>query len=533
MNNTLKLLLPLIIGAALIIGIFMGRSLSIPGGNWSASGSDAYTKKLHDILEVLEREYVDSIDKETLFEQTISEMLHRLDPHSNYIPARDLLSMTESIQGQFGGVGVRFTIIRDTLNITHVIEGSPSYFAGIQAFDKFIAVDDESIAGVKLSNTRVQELLKGEAGTNVNVTVLRNGKTYEKRITRGMVPIQSIVAAHMVDNEVGYIRLNQFSVTSDKEFYDAAMDLKSKGMKKLIFDLRYNGGGVMGAAINIADAFLERGLRIVSTKGKNQPEEVYYSEKSPFLGDVELVILTNESSASASEIVAGAIQDNDRGLIMGRRTFGKGLVQQDINLKDGSNLRLTISRYYTPSGRCIQRPYSGDYDDYVMDEFHRYNSGELYQVDSTLFVDSLKYLTRAGRPVFGGGGVMPDVFIPLDTTGSSVFHRRLQYSNAFADFAYDYIASGRVSGYKTVESFDKGFTVTNAIFDEFIAYAKKYYELEPRPGDIAQSRKRIETDIKSEIARLIWLENGLFLIRNKLDKEFLEAYARIKKGVKL
>lgn len=532
MNNTLKLILPLAVGAALIVGIFMGRSLNGPGGNWGGPASDSYTKKLHDILEVLDREYVDTIDKESLFEQTIAEMLHRLDPHSNYIPAKDLLAMTESIQGQFGGVGVRFTILRDTLNITHVIEGSPSYFAGVQAFDKFIAVNGEGIAGVKLSNSRVQELLKGEAGTNVSVTLLRNGKTYEKRITRGMVPIRSVVANYMIDHEVGYIRLNQFSITSDKEFYEAAVDLKSQGMKKLIFDLRYNGGGVMGAAVGIADVLLDRGLRIVSTKGKNQPEDIIYSERSPLLGDVEVVILINEGSASASEIVAGAIQDNDRGLIVGRRTFGKGLVQQDINLKDGSNLRLTISRYYTPSGRCIQRPYTGDYEDYVMEEYNRYESGEYYQMDSSLFVDSLKHLTLNGRPVYGGGGIMPDVFTPLDTTGSSSFHRRLQYSNVYSDFAYDFIASKRLT-IKDLKAFDKQFLVTSTLFNEFLVYAKDNYTIIPKTSELVKSQKRIETDIKSEIARLIWLENGMFLVRNKLDSEFMEAYSIIKKGVRL
>jgi carboxyl-terminal processing protease len=523
MNNSLKILAPLALGAALILGIFMGRSLSGPGPMHASSSGSMYTKKLHDILEILDREYVDSINQEDLFERTITEMLHKLDPHSNYIPARDLQAMTESIQGQFGGVGVRFTILRDTLNITHVIEGSPSFFAGVQQFDKIIAVDEESIAGVQLSNTRVQELLKGEAGTSVSVTILRGGKTYEKTIRRGMVPIRSILASHMVTPEIGYIRLSQFSMNSDKEFYEAALDLKSKGMKKLIFDLRYNGGGVMGGAVNIADAFLENGLKIVSTKGKNQPEDILYSQKKPFLGDVELVVLINGSSASASEIVAGAIQDNDRGTIVGRRSFGKGLVQQDINLKDGSNLRLTISRYYTPSGRCIQRSYAGDYEDYVMEEYNRYESGEYYQIDSTLFVDSLKYLTRGGRTVYGGGGIMPDIFVPLDTTGSTMFLRKLQYSSVFGDFAYDFIASGRLKTYSSVSEFDRNFSVTDAFINEFLAYAKQHAEIEGTTADIKKSQQRIANDLKAEIARLIWLEDGMLFIRNKLDNEFKEA----------
>ena len=505
----------------------MGRSLSAPYTASANNDSPENTQKLQDILNILDQQYVDSIDREQLFEQTISEMLHRLDPHSNYIAAKDLQSMTESIHGQFGGVGVRFTIIRDTLNVTNVIEGSPSYFSGVQQFDQIIEVDGESIANVELTNTRVQELLKGLEGTTVDVTLLRKGKKIKKTITRGTVPIKSVIAAFMITDEIGYIRLSQFSVKSDQEFFEAALHLKSKGMKKLIFDLRYNGGGVMSSAVNITDAFLEPGLKIVSTKGKSQPEETIYSLKQPVLGDIDLAVLINGSSASASEIVAGAIQDNDRGTVVGRRSFGKGLVQQDINLKDGSNLRLTISRYYTPTGRSIQRPYSGDYEEYVMEEYNRYESGELYEMDTTLFADSLKYTTPGGKTVYGGGGIMPDVFVPIDTAGATMALRKFQYSTVISDFAYDFVRTKGV-GYPTFQEFTAKFNVTKALLDEFLAYAKEGYDIVIDNRDLEKSKTLLITDIKAEIARQIWLEDGSLYIRNQRDNEVLKAIEVLK-----
>lgn len=526
-NNSLKLIAPFAFGVVLIVGILMGRSLSAPYTPSGIQGAQENMQKFQDILNILDEQYVDSIDREQLFEQTISEMLHRLDPHSNYIAAKDLQAMTESINGQFGGVGVRFTIIRDTLNITNVIEGSPSYFSGIQMFDQIIEVDGESIANVQLTNTRVQELLKGLEGTTVDVTLLRNGKQLKKTITRGTVPIKSVIAAFMITDDIGYIRLSQFSVVSDQEFFEAALFLKSKGMEKLIFDLRYNGGGVMSSAVNIADAFLKPGLRIVSTKGKNQPEETLYSLKQPFLGDVELAVLINGSSASASEIVAGAIQDNDRGIVVGRRSFGKGLVQQDINLKDGSNLRLTISRYYTPTGRSIQRPYSGDYEEYVMEEYNRYESGELYEMDTTLFADSLKYTTPGGRTVYGGGGIMPDVFVPIDTVGTTMALRKFQYSTVISDFAYDYVRSNGLA-FPTFQEFSVKFIVSDELLDQFLDYALDGYEITIDERDLAKSKSALRTDIKAEIARQIWLEDGSLFIRNKSDKEVLKAIEVLK-----
>ncbi|MDX1651999.1 MAG: S41 family peptidase [Brumimicrobium sp.] len=528
MNSSNRYALPFIGTVLIVIGIFIGLVLSGPGKGLSGS-TGQYEKKLSDVLNILENEYVDSIDKEKLFEETISEMLHRLDPHSNYIPARDLKAMSESIEGKFGGVGVRFAIIRDTLSVTNVIRNAPADRAGIKKYDQIITVEGENVANVQLTNQKVQDLLKGEAGTDVKIEVLRGKQRLIRTITRGMVPIESVSAAFMIDENTGYIKLNQFSIQSDAEFYRAALDLKRKGMKKLIFDLRYNGGGVMGSAVNIIDAFLEKGLPIVSTKGKNSPKETLYSQTTPALGDVELVILINESSASASEIVAGAIQDNDRGTIIGRRSFGKGLVQQDMQLKDGSNLRLTVSRYYTPTGRCIQKEYKGDYEEYMMDEYNRYESGELYKVDSSLFVDSLKYYTPAGKVVYGGGGIMPDVFVPLDTTGSSVYLRRLRYANVFADFAYDFARKqNRSLQWNDFKEFNKNFQVDEKLLKAFTEYAKTEAKISLNQAEFSQSKERIKENIKAEIARQFWLEDGAYYVLFKNDPEIIKALQTLK-----
>lgn len=531
MNNWKNILTPVVAGVALIIGVIMGLNLSTKNPV-SGRFNNAQSEKLLDVFTILENKYVDSVDKEDLLETTISEMLHRLDPHSNYIPARDLKRMSESIQGQFGGVGVRFAIIRDTLNITNVIEGSPADQSGVKKFDQIVKVDTVPIAGVGLTNVRVQELLKGNAGTPVNVSILRNQEKVDLTIVRGMVPINSLVAAFMLNKTTGYMRLSSFSMTSDKEFLNAALDLKAKGMDKLIFDLRYNGGGVMGAAINICDALLPKGDKIVSTKGKNTGETIEFSTRSPLFENLDLVVLINQSSASASEIVAGAIQDNDRGTIIGRRSFGKGLVQQDIELKDGSNLRLTTSRYYTPTGRSIQKPYSGDYEDYLMDEINRYEHGELYEVDSSIFIDSLRFTTPGGKTVYGGGGIMPDVFVPLDTVGFTGYFRRLQYANAFADFAFDFAKNNNlIKDYKTPKNFYEQFNISDKMLTSLMSYASENYTINPNEKALFNSKQLIVNNLKAELARQIWLENGSLYVASQTDPMIDQALSILKDKV--
>ncbi len=517
-NSNNRAFYPFIGILLLIAGLFLGYYLT-KETNTSSPIVDRYGQKLSNIIEVIDQEYVDTVNSKKLFEKSISQLLHDLDPHSTYISAENLKEMNEGIKGQYGGVGIRFTIFDDTLSVVNIIEGSPSSRVGIKKFDQIIKVDTIDIANVGLTNDRVRDLLKGEAGTPVNITLLRHGETLQKQIVRGTVPIKTVLASYMITNDIGYIRLSQFSMQSAKEFYIAALDLKKKGMKQLIFDLRYNGGGVLSSAVDIIDAFLEKGKVIVSTKGKNSPERVIQSENSPLLGKIGVAVLINSSSASASEIVAGAIQDNDRGTIIGRRSFGKGLVQQDFPLKDGSDLRLTIARYYTPTGRCIQKSYSDGYQDYIMDEVHRYKDGELYHRDSSLMVDSLKYTTPKGKVVYGGGGIMPDIFVPLDTTGSSLYLRNLKYANVFNEFSYQYVRFHSLDNYQSVQEFSSTFKITQKLIKSFISFASEKHDISYNKQAFQHSLERIKVNIKAEIARQKWLEEGAYFIMNQTDKE--------------
>ncbi|HLW39755.1 MAG TPA: S41 family peptidase [Brumimicrobium sp.] len=533
MNNQNKAIYPIIGSILVAVGILIGTSLTrTEGFNDPIKIGGSYGQKLTDIIYVLDQEYVDEIDKKEIFEKAITNLLHDLDPHSNYIAAEDLAELNESIQGKFGGVGIRFTIYDDTLNVVNVIEGSPAYKAGIEKFDQIIVVDGEEIANVGLTNERVRSMLKGEEGSPVEVTILRGEESFEKKIVRGSVPLETVNAYYMLTDDVGYLKLSQFSLQSAGEFYAALTQLRNQGMKNLVFDLRYNGGGVLGTAVSILEAFLDRGTPIVSTRGKNSPERTIYAETQTFMPDLGVAILINGSSASASEIVAGAIQDNDRGVIIGRRSFGKGLVQQDISLKDGSNLRLTVSRYYTPTGRGIQKPYSGDYHEYIMDEINRYESGELYQLDSTLMVDSLKFTTPKGKVVYGGGGIMPDIFVPLDTIGNSMYFRRLQYSGAFNEYAYHFARFNDFSQYNTVQEFDQAFAVSDQLLDDFTNYAKEKYDITFQEKQFHHSKNLIINNLKAEIARQHWLELGAFYIFNKNDKEIKIAIEELQKNRK-
>lgn len=525
MSKSTKIILPIVAAILLAGGIAMGYSLNKPK-EVSVQNKAINSDKFADILTVLDKMYVDSIQKEEIFEAAISDMLHKLDPHSNYIAAKDLQLVNESIQGKFGGVGVRFAIIRDTLCITNVVENSPSEFAGIKAGDKFVNIDGEDISGETMTNTRVMELLKGEEGTKVKVVYLRNGKKGNATIIRGSIPIKTITSAYMMTKEIGYIRLTQFSARSDYEFAAAAIELKSKGMKKLILDLRFNGGGVLGAAVNIADEFLTEGMGIVSTKTKGV-SETYNATAYGNLEDTDVAVLINQSSASASEILAGALQDNDRGTIIGRRSFGKGLVQQDFNLRDGSNLRLTVARYYTPSGRSIQKPYSDDYMEYIMDQQDRYENGELYAPDSSVFVDSLKFVTPKGKVVYGGGGIMPDIFVPYDSSGVSYYYNMLSYSDVFGNFAFDYV-QGERDKYKSPNDLVQKVKIDDAFLQRFVDYAEEMKEIEKDPAGLEKSKERIKTSILTEIMRQIFIENGASMVLNKTDKEVQKAMEVLK-----
>lgn len=528
MNNNNKYLIPFAISITLAVGLWMGHVLTPNNKGFKLSAGEEKYSKVKDIIQILNQRYVDSLDGDKIFEEAISDMLHKLDPHSNYIPASEFKLASEMIEGKFGGVGVRFSIIRDTVCITNVIAGSPSYKVDIKAGDKIVAVDGKKIASKKITNEKVMKLLKGVENTIVKVDLIRNGKKLSKQITRGQIPIESVVCAAMINKEIGYIKLEQFSVTSDYEFIKAANKLKAQGMKKLIFDLRNNGGGVLQTATEIVDQFLGENVPIVSTKGLHSGEVTYKATSKGILEKMEVVVLINSNSASASEIVAGALQDNDRATIMGRRSFGKGLVQEDISLKDGSNLRLTIARYFTPTGRCIQKPYAENYEEYYQDQLERYENGELYEVDSSLLIDSLKYKTPKGKIVYGGGGIMPDVFIPMDTTGLSWYFTDLRYTPAFQNFAFDYLSNKR-NNWKSLEEFNATFHVNDKLLKDFTNYADKFYKIKLNQKGFNVSKELIKYSIKAEIARQLWTEQGFYTVMLKYDTEILKAIKQLKK----
>jgi carboxyl-terminal processing protease len=522
MKNNLRTLVPVFIALALTLGYFMGRSLSSVQPKFLQQQSNDFGNKLESILQIIEQKYVDTINRTAFMDKAINDVLHKLDPHSNYIPAKEVARMMEGIDGKFGGIGVRFSIHRDSLAITHVIPFSPSEKAGLQPGDRIIAIDGESVVKEKLTNQFVMDKLKGEPGTTVQVTLLRKGKTLPTKIVRGVIPLESISCATLLKDNIGYVRLEQFSQTSSREFFNAISQLREEGMKKLIFDLRDNGGGVLSVAIEIVDEFLHAGKLIVYTQGANQPERRYTSSSRGILKDLEVVVLINQNSASASEIVAGALQDNDRGTIMGRRSFGKGLVQEDISLRDGSNVRLTVARYYTPSGRCIQRPY-GDDIDYSEEFYNRYENGELYGIDSTLFVDSLKYVTPKGKVVYGGGGIMPDIFLPYDSSGSSFYLTELRYGQAFNRFAFDKANEWGRKKWKNEREFTTQFTISNELLNEFINYSEKELKIVRNPQSLEQSKTLIKKYLKAEIARQYWIEQGYFRVVADYDTEIIRA----------
>ncbi|PHR31661.1 MAG: hypothetical protein COA38_07590 [Fluviicola sp.] len=519
-------LIPIVMALFAAGGILLGMSLSSGQKTQYAQGETNY-QKIQDIIQVLDRRYVDSVDAEDLFEKTIGEMLHNLDPHSNYIPARDLKAINEQIEGKFGGVGVRFFVIRDTLCITNVLPNSPSQRAGLKAGDKIIEIDGQSVASKKVKNAKIMSLLKGKENTPVRLKIMRNGKVLSKKVIRGSIPISSVDAAYMIDKTTGFIHIQSFSQTTAEEFRSASNRLLLSGMTKLILDVRNNGGGVLTAATNIVDEFLPAGLKIVETRGEHFKKYVYRSTDRGALKNTKLVVLINEGSASASEILAGAIQDNDRGTIVGRRSFGKGLVQEDVKLADGSNLRLTIARYYTPTGRCIQKAYSGDMDEYYGEYRDRYTNGELYEVDSSYFVDSLKFTTPKGKVVYGGGGIMPDIFVPVDSSGFSYYVSELRFSNAFTTFAFDYVQNKR-NKWKSSLDFNRSFTVNGTILNQFAAFAESEYKIKQRPASLEYSKKVIIRFVKSSIAQQLWVEEGYYRVVNKSDKEVQAAMKALK-----
>ena len=522
LNNSLKIIYPLIIGSFAAITYYIGAKQSQDNSNREIFNQQ---DKLQHIISIIENRYVDSTDKNLLIENSIIGMLEKLDPHSTYIPKKEVAHANESLQGHFGGVGIRFIILRDTLMITEAIYGGPSYNAGLQFGDRIVSVDDEEIYGINLDIQGVLDRLKGKQGTKVKLETynIKTKKTQIANITRGAISIPSIDASYMINNNTGYIKLSSFSGQTAINIPITINQLKKLGMTKLIFDLRDNGGGYLFGAVSVADDFLENRKLIVYTEGLRQDRNSQFATSQGVFEKGDLVILVNSNSASASEIVSGAIQDNDRGYIIGRRTFGKGLVQQPITLEDSSELRLTISRYYTPTGRCIQKPY-GEGVDYDNELYKRYANGEMQEIDSNVFLSKEKFTTPNGKIVYGGGGIFPDIFIPIDTTRYSNSYAELLYSPSFRNFSFEYVYNHyEYLQFKDIYDFSSNFKISDDILWDFIKYAKNTLNCNLIDSEIINDKKHITNRLKADISSYLFGISARYFISLDYDEDFKAA----------
>ena len=482
--------------------------------------------KLDRTVRLIKDLYVDDINTEEITESAIRGMLKELDPHSSYLNKEEVKQMNEPLQGNFDGIGISFNMLTDTVYVMEVISGGPSQKVGIMPGDKIIYVNDTLIAGQKMTNRDIISKLRGNKGTTAVVKVLRKGVEglTEFRIIRDKIPIYSIDASYMVNKNTGYIRLSRFGVTSLKEFHESLVNLKSEGMSNLIVDLTGNGGGILSTSTDITDEFLDNGKLMVYTEGKHQPKMTINSTSKGQFKKGKLVVLVDEGSASASEIVSGAIQDWDRGIVVGRRTFGKGLVQRQLPLTDGTMIRLTVARYFTPTGRGIQKPYNGgDLEAYNMDFVNRFNHGEMINADSINFPDSLKYETLINkRTVYGGGGIMPDVFVPIDTTIATPLHRQLIAKGVINRLTIQEVDNNRkqlLRSYATVDAFKRNYSISSEMIDKLKELASKE-EIEWKDEDFEKSQKLITTQMKALLARDLYDSSAFYRIINDIDDIF-------------
>jgi len=531
------ILLPVIITGSIVVGIFLGSYLTpsdVNNKNFIFPQTQRFNTatKLNEILNFIEDTYVDSVDKKNLTERSITAMLALLDPHSYYIPAQEFNEMNDPIEGNFEGIGIEFRIKNDTVLVISPIVNGPSDKLGIKAGDRIVKVDATEIAGIGITNEQVIKLLKGPRGSKVGIDIIQQSTQKKKHfsIERDQIPIFSIDAPYLVKDKIGYLRITRFSKTTYTEFLEATQKLKKQGMKKLIIDLRGNGGGVLEVAIQIADEIISKNKMIVYTSGRVRTKEEYFSTANGTLETTGIAILINENSASASEILAGAIQDNDRGTVIGRRSFGKGLVQEQVMWPDGSALRLTVARYYTPTGRCIQKSYGASIEEYHAESYNRYLNGELLSADSIHFPDSLKFYTPEGKVVYGGGGIMPDVFVPMDTTNGTPYLYELRYNGIIQDFALDYADKNRTSllnKYKSALDFKNKFHVTNDIFNSIIKYASDN-SIKKNLEEISTSKGIISRELKATISRNLFNDFGYYVIMNEHDETIQEALKILK-----
>lgn len=515
-NSKFTILLPLIVALSLAGGMLLSGLVfrSAPAIAPRASKLMAPgTGKINQLLDLIQNRYVDTVSMDSITEHAIPLILEELDPHSTYVPAKDMAAVNESLDGEFEGIGIRFNMLTDTVMVLNVITAGPSAKAGVLGGDRILTINDSVVAGVKMSQDEIMKRLRGPRSTQVRLGIQRIGVNglVPITVTRDKIPVTCITAAYMIRPAVGYIVFSQFSRNAHRELIESIETLRARGMQKLILDIRANPGGFLDQAILISNEFLPAGKLIVFTRNRTGAEDKQYSNGKGRYPDLELDVLIDEHSASSSEILAGALQDNDRGTIIGRRSFGKGLVQDQIPFPDGSAVRLTVARYYTPTGRSIQKPYSAGSESYYQELDVRSQHQEYFSADSIHFADSLRYLTPGGRTVYGGGGIMPDVFVPIDTSDMTAYYRKVSRLNLLYTYTIEYSDRhrGQINGIQNLEEVDAFFKRDPGLFDGFVRYAARA-GVAPVPAQIERSKTLMLAQIKAYIARNTPLEENAF-----------------------
>ena len=536
-NSKPTVLFPLLLAAGVVLGLVLGQYLGRNSTTSQLKGMLSRmalpANKLTYTLSLIENQYVDSVSMDSLSEHVIPLLVKELDPHSVYIPASEMQALNEPLEGEFDGIGVVFNMATDTVIVLNVIPHGPSDKAGIKAGDRIIEIGDSVVAGRKIPQNNVVKMLRGPRGTTVHLGIGRQGIAglVPIDVERGVIPIRSIESAFRIADGVGYVKLGQFARTTYDEFHKALASLRAEGVTKLVFDLRGNSGGFLDQAIAVANEFLHKGQLIVYTEDRRHEQLREYADGNGSAQDMEVVVLIDEGSASSSEILAGALQDNDRGTIVGRRSFGKGLVQRQIPYSDGSALRLTTARYYTPTGRSIQKPYTiGDDESYEEDIWNRYKNNEFFSADSIHFADSLKRTTPGGKVVYGGGGIMPDVFIPADTTDVTKYFIEVSGRNILYRYTIEYADRHReaLNAVKTIDELQALLDSDKTLVDDFVRYAARK-GVAPRYGDIARSRRLIEAQLRAYIGRNTTLEdNGFYANIYPVDNVIVRAIGILK-----
>lgn len=520
---------PLLYSLLIVFGILIG--IYVVPKSQNVVGKSSSKNKVETIIDYAVENYVDSVNTETMLSDAINGMLQKLDPHSVYISKEEFDAVNSELTGNFEGIGIQFNIFNDTLMVVNTITGGPSEKAGLMPGDRIVKVDTQNVAGVGIANNEVIKLLKGPKGSKVKVGVMRSGvnKLLSFSIKRDVIPLHSVDIAFLVNPKTGYVKVNQFSATTIDEFNASVGALNKRGIKNLIIDLRGNSGGFLNAAVEICDQLLPKGRMIVYTEGRTQARRDYKSRRQGAFSHLKIAVLMDEWSASASEIVAGAIQDNDRGVVLGRRSFGKGLVQEQIPLSDGSAIRLTVARYHTPSGRCIQRYYKGGVEAYYTEMLSRYESGELEDGENQKIEDSTAYYTLSGRKVYGGGGIIPDIIVPLERNENKTYLNAIVNLGIIYRFAFDYVDKNRETfkKYSDANDYISNYQVGNATFDSLVAYANSN-GVKPDAKKIAYVKEELKLWLKAFMGRNLFGDEAFYPVQLQVDKTFLKAVSVLK-----